>query len=482
MRTFAGTLLLALLLALLITPVVAWIARRRKLVDHPDPRKVHSADIPRIGGTAIILATLAATLAVMLLRNVIGAAFREDLTRIVAILAAASLVAAVGLADDIRGLRARFKFLAQTLAAAAVCAFGIRIDYLPIPGLLTLHLGPLAWPITILWIVGITNAVNLIDGLDGLAAGICAVACAVTGTFAILSNQNVMATLMAALLGSLLGFLHYNFNPAKVFMGDCGTYFLGFTLASSSVLCTTQTSTIVGLALPALALGVPIFDTLFSIIRRFLERRSFFAPDRSHIHHILLATGLKQRHVVIILYLATVVAASLGMFMLVARGARQIAIFACILILLLVLFRAAGYLTLHDAIAALRRRHATQRAIQDTRRTFENAQLRLRLASTFDQWWDALCAAATEMRLAAVTITLTAPDAAPRTLTWSHPSLQLDGNGTLKSIVPVRGHPGGSALEARLEAPVNGSLELAAHTLACFTRLLDERSMSSLQT
>jgi len=477
MRTFAGTLLVAFLIALATTPIIIWFARRRKKgMDHPDPRKIHSADVPRIGGIAIIIATLGATIAVMLLRNVIGAAFRKDLTRIAAMLAAASLIATVGLLDDIRGLRARFKFLAQALAATALCALGIRIDAVPLPGLFTLHLAWLAWPLTILWIVGITNAVNLIDGLDGLAAGICAVACAVTGIFALLTNQNIMATLMAALLGSLLGFLRYNFNPARIFMGDCGTYFLGFTLATASVLCATKASTIVGLALPALALGVPIFDTLLSIVRRFLERRSIFSPDRGHIHHRLYDMGLRQRHVVILLYLATALAAALGMFMLLTRDARQIIIFASILILIALVFRLAGCATLHDTIAAIRRRLATDRALHHTRRIFEDAQLRLRLAADFNQWWTALCTAAENMQLASLTLTLTDPDHPAHTLTWTHPDPQHNGGASLKATVPVRDHRSGSTLEAHLEAPVNGSLELAGHTLAYFTRLLDEHS------
>ncbi len=478
MRTFAGTLLLALLLALLITPLIIWLARRRKKgLDHPDPRKVHSADIPRIGGIAIIIATLGATLAVVFLRNVIGAAFREDFARIGFMLAAATLVAAVGLVDDLRGLRARVKFLAQTLAATAVCAAGIRINTLPIPGLFTLHLGIFAWPLTILWIVGITNAVNLIDGLDGLAAGICAVACAVTGTFAILTNQNVMATLMAALLGSLLGFLHYNFNPARIFMGDCGTYFLGFTIATASVLSTTKASTIVGLALPTLALGIPIFDTLFSILRRFLERRPIFSPDRGHIHYVLHQMGLRQHHVVIILYAVTFAAAALGLFMLLARDARQVIIFTSLLILIVLVFRFTGCATLHDTIAALRRNRALARALAQHKRTFADTAVRIGLAETPDQWWAALTTAAAQMNVATLTITAPSGDAAPHTRTWTHPNPQRDGNGTLKAIIPLRHHPG----TLTLEAPVNGCAELAADAVKYFTRLVDEHSMTSLQ-
>ncbi|HPD13486.1 MAG TPA: MraY family glycosyltransferase [Planctomycetota bacterium] len=478
MKTYVATVAAAAGLSLAITPLVAWIARRIRLVDRPDPRKVHSGAIPRVGGVAIIVATAAAVLLGMTLTNIIGTALRAAQKGLLVILAFAGLVAVAGLVDDVRGLRARYKLLIQVAAACGVCAFGIRIEAIVVKGVLSLDLGWLSWPLTVLWIVGITNAVNLIDGLDGLCAGICAAACAVIGIFAIHTNQAVMAVLMAALLGSLLGFLYHNFNPAKVFMGDCGTYFLGFVLATASVFCATKASTIVGLALPALALGVPIFDTLFSMLRRFLERRSIFAPDRGHIHHRLIDMGVQHRHVVLILYLVTILAAGMGLFMMLTRDAGQLLVLAGVLVLLLLVFGIAGSVSLSDTMAGIQRKLAISRAIQQGRREFESAELGLRRATTFDEWWQALCAAAAQMQLAALTLTLDNRDGTQRTLTWSQANPQ--GHPTLKATIPVRHRRSGASLDAQVEAPVNGSLEIAGQTLAYFTRLLDEHNPASL--
>ncbi len=480
MRTYACTAVAAAGLAWAITPLVALIARSIRLVDRHDPRKVHAGDIPRVGGIAIIVSTVASVFLGMTLTNIIGAALRAAQAGLLVILAFAGLVAVAGIVDDVRGLRARYKFLVQVAAACGVCAFGIRIDTLAIKGVLTLDLGWFAWPLTVFWIVGITNAVNLIDGLDGLCAGICAAACAVVAIFAIHTNQAVMAVLMAALLGSLLGFLYHNFNPAKVFMGDCGTYFLGFVLASASVLCATKASTIVGLALPALALGVPIFDTLFSMLRRFLERRSIFSPDRGHIHHRLIDMGLRHRHVVLILYLVTILAAGLGLFMMVTRDATQLLVLAAVLVLLILVFGIAGSVSLRDTLAGVRRKFAMSRTAQEGQRGFENAELGLRRAATFDEWWQALCAAAEQMQLASLTLTLTNRDGTPRTLTWTRPDAPREGHGTLKASIPVRDRRAGSAIEASLEAPVNGSLEATGQKLTYFARLLDEHSLAAL--
>ena len=480
MKTAGCTFLGATLTALVLTPIVAWVARKLDIVDPPGPRKIHSNAVPRIGGVAIVLAMLAPTIVVMALPNLVGAAFRDTQTKIIALLAAACFICIVGLVDDVRGLPARFRFLAQLLAAVVVCAFGIRITALHVGSSFTLELGAFSWPLTILWIVGITNAVNLIDGLDGLAAGICAAACAVIGIFALHTGQPIMSILMAALLGSLVGFLYFNFNPATVFLGDGGTYFLGFMLAGASVLCAAKTSTIVGLALPALALGVPIFDTLFSILRRFLERRSMFAPDRSHIHHLLMDMGLRQRHVVLFLYIITALAAGLGMFMMVTGDLSTLIVFTCVVALFLLVFRIVGSVSFHDTVAGIRRRMRLDRMASEVRRSFEAAELRLRDARSFGDWWGSLCASAADMDLAHLSLALTDRDGTPRTLAWHRPDAEPDPKGMAKLTVPVRDRRAGPSLEAEVVAPVNGSLEAASQLIAYFGRLIDHHSIADL--
>ena len=480
MITFGCTYLGATFLSLTLTPLVERIARAKKLVDHPGVRKLHSAAIPRIGGVAIILATLALTIAVMTVNSSVGKAFQSIQTKVIAMLGAAGLIALVGLIDDVRGLRAYVKLLAQVAAAALVCALGVRIRGLAVGNLFTLELGWLSWPLTIFWIVGITNAVNLIDGLDGLAAGICAATCGVIAVFALYTDQLVMAVLMLALLGSLTGFLYFNFNPARIFMGDCGTYFLGFVLATASVISATKASTIVGLALPALALGVPIFDTLFSILRRLLERRSIFAPDRSHIHHRLIDMGLRQRHVVIFLYVVTLAAAGLGMFMMITRDLGAILVFACVVLLVVLVFRIVGSVSFRQTIAGIQRNLAVARQAREQEREFEDSELRIREARSFDDWWQAVSAAAEEMAFASLALSLANRDGTSRTLVWRRPGVEPEPHEVLKATVPVRDRRAGPPLDVEVTAEVNGSLELAGRQIALFGRLLDEHSIASL--
>ncbi len=480
MKTYLYTWLGAAFAALVSTAVVIYLARRLKLYDRPGVRKVHGTPVPRLGGLAIAAAALGMIVCVFLLDNAIGQAFREVQTPLIAVLAAAVFMLVVGLIDDIRGLPAKTKLIVQLIAAAAVCGFGVRIQSFSVAGWFILDFGWLAWPITMFWIVGMTNAVNLIDGLDGLAAGISAVACGVIAVFALHSGNPVMAVLMLALLGSLMGFLVFNFNPAKIFMGDGGTYFLGFMLGSASVMCAAKSTTLVGLALPAVALGVPIFDTLFSIVRRFLERRSLFAPDRSHIHHRLLAMGLCQRHAVLLMYAATLLAAGFGMLMILTRDARTIIVLASVLVLLLLLFRAVGAVRLREAFAAIRRNAAVARDAKEERRDFEEAELLLREARSFDAWWRAVCLAAGQLAFSRLSLPVSKRDGTARTLIWRRPRPELGRDEALRMSLPIPDRRSGPPLRLEIDVSVDGSVESGGRRAALFTRLLDEHSLASL--
>jgi len=214
-------------------------------------------------------------------------------------------ICAVGALDDARGLRPVHKLVAQVSVAtfAFMCGFEIQAVQLPLFG--TLQMGVFALPVTIVWIVGVTNAVNLIDGLDGLAAGVTFFAAFTSFVIASISGSVFVALTMASLMGALVGFLFFNFNPARIFMGDSGSYFLGFVLATTALAgggLQQKASTAVSLLVPVLALGVPIFDTLFSMFRRLVERRPLFSADRGHVHHRLLDLGLTHRRAVIFLY------------------------------------------------------------------------------------------------------------------------------------------------------------------------------------
>ena len=474
MKTYLSIFLGSVFLALVVTPAVIWLARRLRVVDHPGVRTVHTRPTPRIGGAAIFLSAMTLMIAVLFLNNAIGQAFQNIQLQVMTLLCSASFVFLIGLLDDLKGLPARFKFLAELLAAGSLCLAGVRISSIGITEQWTLHIGLLSWPLTLLWIVGVTNAVNLSDGLDGLAAGVSAIACGVIAVFAIHSSQVVMVVLMLALLGSLSGFLVFNFNPAKVFMGDCGSLFLGFTIASASVLCTAKSAALVGLALPALALGIPIFDTLFSILRRFIERRSIFAPDRSHFHHRLTDLGLKQRHVVLVIYGMTLLSAGLGMFTLVAHGGGTLIIVFCILLLLLLVFRAVGSVQLGQTVAALQDKYRMAGQRRQDQRGFEQAQLHLRNARTAEQWWTAICGAAERMDFAWVSVKTTKKDGSVDAQIWRMTRAQPDPSKLVLMTIPLNGNGSEARHEFEIAICVNGSYESASRRATFFARLLDE--------
>jgi UDP-GlcNAc:undecaprenyl-phosphate GlcNAc-1-phosphate transferase len=480
MKTYLAVYLGSTLLALVVTPTVIRLARRFQIVDKPGIRKVHSRPIPRMGGVAIVISAMSLILAVLFLPNIIGDSFRLVSAQVTTLLAAAAFMFFVGLIDDIKGLRARTKLLAQTAAAVAVCLAGIRIDSITVTDSLVIHLGWVSWPISILWLVGLTNAVNLVDGLDGLAAGICAATCGVIAVLSLISGPAIMPVIMFSLLGALTGFLFFNFNPAKIFMGDSGSLFLGFIIASSSILCAAKTETIVGLALPVLALGIPIFDTIFSMLRRFLERRSVFAPDRGHFHHRLLALGLRQRHVVLAAYGLTLLAVGLGMFMLLTRNAQTIVLFGCILILLLLAFRAVGAVRLRETMTGLKRKYAIAHQAKREIENFQEVELHFQQAERFGQWWQAVCSAADKMGFAKSTLPLTNRDGTSRVLAWEKDQADWAAEDVVKATLTVPDRRAGSLLSLEVQVRANGSLESAGRRIALFSRLIEQHGLAQL--
>lgn len=474
MNTYLCVYLGSTFLALLGTPVVIRLARRIGAVDHPTARSVHQRPVPRIGGVAVFVSSMCLILAVLYLRNDIGGLFRELRPQTTVLLGSATFVFFVGLVDDLMHLPARFKFLAELAAGGALCLAGVRIDQIGVVDGYVISLGWLSCPLTLLWIVGITNAVNLSDGLDGLAAGISAIACGVIAALAINSNTPIMAVFALSLVGSLSGFLVFNFNPARIFMGDCGSLFLGFTIAASSVMCMTKSSALVGLTLPVLALGIPIFDTLFSMLRRYLERRSLFAPDRGHFHHRLLDLGLHQRHAVILIYLFTLLCAGLGLLTMAKHDVTALVIFGVTLLLLLVLFRVVGAVRLRETLTRLRQRYRFSQQERGQRRAFENAQLLLRQVRDGGQWWQAIGEAADQMGFAWVSLTTTAGDGHSEMELWQAAGPKADPSRILLVTAPFGGEQAkGLKQELEIAIHVTGSLEDACRRACFFGRLMD---------
>jgi len=479
MTTYFCVYLGSLVLSILITPLVIRLARRIGAVDRPGIRAVHKLPIPRIGGVAIFLSAMVLIISVIFLNNNIGEAFRNMRLQLITLLCSATFVFLVGLVDDLRGLPARCKFVAELFVTFALCLAGVRISDIALTDEWVLLLGGWGYLLTLLWVVGITNAVNLSDGLDGLAAGVGAIACGTIAIFAIHSGEVVMAVFMLALLGSLSGFLVFNFNPAKVFMGDCGSLFLGFTIAVSSVLCVAKSAALVGLALPALALGIPIFDTLFSMLRRFLERRSLFAPDRSHFHHRLLDLGLRHRHAVIAVYLATLLAAGLGLFMMVSQDAKSLIIFGGVLLLIVLLFRIVGAVRLHETIVGLQDKYAYSCHQREERRTFEYLQLQFRQVRDAAQWWQAVCEAAQRMDFAWVSLKTTYADSRTEEELWRAPSTNSDLSRLIIMTIPLPNGDPTISRQCEIAICANGSVEAAARRGSFFGRLLDEYGVTT---
>ncbi|HKC66054.1 MAG TPA: MraY family glycosyltransferase [Pyrinomonadaceae bacterium] len=304
MNTYIALFVIALCSSLLLTPMIRRLSVKLGWLDMPlDDRRVHSKAIPRVGGLAILLSTLIALSLLPLVDNLVTQSLLRDRWLLLMVFAPAILVTLLGLYDDIRGANATVKFTALAVAGTVFYAMGGRIENLSIPALGSVHLPMVvSYLATILWIVGVTNAFNLIDGVDGLAAGAGLFASLVVLVVSLMLNHPHVTVVALALSGALIGFLRYNFNPASIFLGDSGSLFIGFTLAALSLQGTQKASTAVAIAIPLMAFAVPIIDTGFTMIRRLLSRKPIFQGDREHVHHMLLARGWSQRRVAFVLY------------------------------------------------------------------------------------------------------------------------------------------------------------------------------------
>ncbi len=478
MNTYVTVLLGSALLTIILTPFVSRLAKAAGLVDSPGVRKVHSAPVPRVGGVVFVIAMVVMVVPALFLDNDIGEAFRKIQTQFITLMVAGVLLYLVGLIDDIRSLAAPIKLLSLLGAGVAICLSGARIETLSVGQWFTIDLGWVSWPITLGWITGVTVGMNFIDGLDGLAAGIAAIVCATIGIFALLSGQIAMFVLLLAMVGSLVGFLVFNFNPAKIFMGDGGSMFLGFMIAAGSVVCQAKSATLAGIALPALALGVPILDTALTIIRRaVLDRRSIFAGERGHIHHRLLDKGLQHRTVVMLIYGVTIVAAGIGLTMLSLREGAQIAVFAGGVLFLLIVFALAGSTRVGETLAALKYGVALSRERKEERACFDDAQLHIREARSFETWWDAICRVGTEMEFERLALAWRDGDGRARIVVWRRTAQRPPNRRVVNVTAPLEGGKDNGNARIEMSVLTNGSLEAMGRRITLLGRLLDERSI-----
>jgi UDP-GlcNAc:undecaprenyl-phosphate GlcNAc-1-phosphate transferase len=364
-------------------------------------------------------------------------------------------------------VRALYKLYAQLAVGVLAWACGFRIDAVRLPVLGELPMGVFGLPITVLWIVGITNAVNLIDGLDGLAAGVVFFAGVTNFIVAATIGSAFSALVMAAMLGAVLSFLFYNFNPARIFMGDSGSYLLGFVLAATSLVgATGKATTAVSLLVPVVALGLPIFDTLFAMVRRALERRPLFSPDRGHIHHRLIDLGLTHRRAVLILYGVSIVLTIAAIAIYLGRS-WQVGVALLIATVVMVgLVRFVGVFS-YSMFARRQRSRMRSRDTELMRRVIPGMAARFARTNDERELFDELVAVATEAELAAIELRRRdAPAEAEPVLRWS------DRRSDARRVVATMSYPLGTDALSRSELEISSVNECEDDQLPPQTEIL----------
>ena len=388
----------AFLLCLGATPLVRNAFVRIGLVDHPDgKRKLHARAVPRVGGIAIAFSYLGALLIVFFLSPGGPRLHVQHEYLLHALLPTATLIFLLGLVDDIKGLRPWQKLAGQLVAAVLAVQLGVR---------LTIPHAPLwiSMAVSAAWLVGCTNAVNLIDGMDGLAAGVSLVATLTALCVAILSGNHGLALATIPLAGCLLAFLVYNFSPASVFLGDCGSLTIGFALGCFTLIWSQRTGTWLGMVAPLMALAIPLLDVCLAISRRFLRSAPITQADHGHIHHMVLKLGFSTRSATLILYGVCALSASLAVLESFTRSELSWWIFAlfCVLVVLGINhlsyteFRAAGKSIHHRTV---------RRAVRDEI-YLEELSRALRAADTPESWWTIVCGTCADLRFASADLEL----------------------------------------------------------------------------
>lgn len=318
--------LVAALISLIMTPLVRKFAFKIGAIDIPkDERRVHNKPMPLLGGLAIYIGVIITSLLFLPIDNTL-----------ISILVGGTIILVSGLIDDIKGLSPKLKIVFQLIAGLTLILGDVKVDFITNPFTVNndiIYLNWLSIPITLFWVVGITNTLNLIDGLDGLAAGVAMIS-AISLTLVADKFGYISVILISAIIaGSCLGFLPFNFNPAKIFMGDTGALFLGFMLAAISIEGVMKSVATIAMIVPVLILGVPIFDTTFAICRRLLSGKSIMSADKGHLHHRLLAKGFSQKRTVLILY---GISGVFGIFaVLVAKANSQQSVYLSVILFLI---------------------------------------------------------------------------------------------------------------------------------------------------
>lgn len=385
----------AMVACLLLTPLVIRWATKKGVCDYPSSRRVHSSCIPRAGGIALFVSFLLVYIPSLLYFSKY-LAFDSNIHKQYFFLAGAGVIFFVGLIDDIKQLPPLAKLIVQVVAALLAWYGGVNVELLSV----TLYKGvalPWFWSlcITVGWVVLLINAINLIDGLDGLAAGICLFVAIILLSLGGSHGTPMLVFGLSSLAGACLGFLRYNFNPASIFMGDCGSYFLGYTLAVLTIEGAMKSYATVALLIPIIALGVPLLDTLFAPIRRFVLGKDLFQPDQKHFHHVLLKLGYSQRRAVLIIYGVTISLGLTSLAFVYVKDPRAAYVLVIPGALFFLSVKKLGYMEYiaADKVWGWLRDLTDEAGLSNERRSFLNLQMQILRAENLDELWDSICIA-----------------------------------------------------------------------------------------
>lgn len=431
MRTYLVAFVVSLLTGLVLTRVLRDLARRWQLVDAGGGRKIHKQPIPRLGGVAVAVSLTLPILGLAFWENDISRALWQETPLLISLVGGGGLLFVVGLLDDLRDMRALVKLAAQVAAAAIVYGAGIRVEAISVPFLSPVELGMLSLPVTVFWMVLVTNAVNLIDGMDGLAGGVVVLAGGTLFIMSVIEDNVLAAILLSCVVGATMGFLAYNVNPATIFLGDSGSLTLGFILAVTSVHSAQKSYTLFSIVAAMMALGLPIFDLSLAVVRRFLSGQPIFRADQHHVHHRLLKMGLSQSQSVVVLFAGAIVLEGLALVFIYADDRLSAIAMAAVVPLIVVVVRLLGY----DRLIASARRARVMADVERDAADCTAVLLRLRRSVSSDEPFDAVWARVgtvaealglEHLRVQITDPTLQAAIGGQREHTWARSALSTD--------------------------------------------------------
>ncbi len=424
MTTCLAVFVASFLISVILTNGVRMGAYTLGLVDRPDNfRKLHKRPVPRLGGIGIFFSFfIPLAFLYFIYRNQVSDLLLHPPrpVQLLGLLTGSTIALGGGLVDDIRNIRAQWKLLFQVVAAAVAWKMGLSIEVISNPFGEPLVLGLLSFPVTVLWFVICMNAVNLMDGLDGLAAGVCLFV-SLTLFLVSLHFHNVLAMLlMSCFSGAVFGFLLFNFYPARIFLGDSGSMLLGFLVGALSLIGSTRKAeTAIALLIPVVALGVPIFDTSLTILRRWYKRFPIGSPDRQHIHHVLLSMGYSHPRAVLTLYITTIILGGAALLITVERSEVTLLVLGSLALIAFVCVRVLGNVRLEDIVSRLTQAQTRKRTAHNARTSLEHAIQGMRAARSAGGLWEACSEAFKDMGFARAALTLPhefGPE--PEIMTW----------------------------------------------------------------